>query len=70
MTTTGIRELTANELDAVSGGQNEKIGQQVVESMWNTIDVVNTIIASATPAPTAPGANGGRCMTNHNGVMY
>jgi hypothetical protein len=38
--------LTIAELDRVSGGKNEQVGEKVVNSMWDTIIAVEGIIAA------------------------
>ena len=40
-----IRELNDAEIVVVSGGANEEIGRQVVDSMWKTIQRVNDAIS-------------------------
>jgi hypothetical protein len=43
-----IRELSGTEIDGVSGGtDNSAIGQQIVDSMWQTILNVDGIIRDA-----------------------
>jgi hypothetical protein len=42
-----IRELSDSDMEVVTGGKNEKVGETVVNSMWNTIIAVEGILAKA-----------------------
>jgi hypothetical protein len=67
-----VRELSADEIDQVSGGLtngDDPFVKAVMDAYYYTIATGSGVTFPA-GTTTGSGGGGGKCSTNHNGVQY